>query len=116
MCHEAVARPGHGVHADEERRVAPVLEGAGVLGRLLLDDELAPLVELLGDQRVERPALAGAVAVHDDHLGRAAGAGAAHRGVDLLGVELSPLLVERLAAGDLLPVRDARRRPPCRSR
>ena len=36
-----------------------------------------------------------------------AGPGAAHRGVDLLRVELAPLLVEGLAAVDLLPVRDA---------
>ena len=55
-------------------------------------------IELLRDQRVERPALARAVAVHDDDLGRAAGLGAANRGVDLAGVEPAPFLVHRVAA------------------
>jgi hypothetical protein len=39
-----------------------------VLRRRALDDVLADGVEILGDQRVERPALPGAVAVEDDDL------------------------------------------------
>ena len=53
----------------------------------LLDDELAVGVEQLGDQRVEASSAAGAVAVHDDDLGRARGLRAAHGRVDLLRVE-----------------------------
>src|SRR6185437_7905418 len=77
-----------------------------VLGPLLLDDVLAGGVEQLVDERVEVPALARAVAVHDDDLGRPGGARAAHRGVDLLRVELAALLVHRVAARHLLPPDD----------
>src|SRR5262249_16408685 len=76
-------------------------------GPLALDDELAALVELVGDQRVERPALARAVTVHDDDLGRAARERAPDGRVYLLRVQPPALLVERLAPGDLLPVGDA---------
>src|SRR5204862_6333063 len=41
----AVRRSGHGVHADEQRRVAPVLEELGVAGPPALHDELAAGVE-----------------------------------------------------------------------
>ena len=94
------------VHPDEERRVAALLEELRVLRPLVLHDPLAVGVELVRDQRVERPALACAVAVHDDDLRRAGGLRAAHARVDLLGVELAAFLVERLAAGDLLPLDD----------
>ena len=72
VVHQAVGRAGHRVHADEQRGVAAVLEEPVYSVHSLLDDELDARVELLGDQRVERPALAGAVAVHDHDLGRAA--------------------------------------------
>ena len=71
VVHAAVARTGPGVHAHQQRRVAALLERLGVLRPEALDDELDPLVEVLGQQGVERPAAAGAVAVHDDDLGRA---------------------------------------------
>ena len=48
-------------------------------------------------ERVERPALARAVAVHDHDLARACRLRAAHGRVDLLRVELAPFLVQRLA-------------------
>ena len=95
MVEDAVARPGHRVHADEERGIAALLEEAGVARPLLLDDELAGGVEVFGDQRVEAEALTCAVAVHDDDLGRAGGLRAAHGCVDLAGVELAPLLEHR---------------------
>ena len=60
---DAVGGAGHRVHADEERRIAAFLEEARVARPLLLDDVLARGVEIFGDQRVERVALAGAVAV-----------------------------------------------------
>ena len=84
----------------------PRLEELRVLRPLVLDDELAVRVEVLGDEGVERPALPRAVAVHDDDLGRAGGLRAAHGSVDLLRVELAPFLVQRLAAGGLLPLHD----------
>src|SRR5207245_415817 len=74
---------------------------------LFLHDELASRVEVFGNQRVERPLIAGAVAVHDDDLAGARHLRAAHGGVDLLGVELSALLIRRtLAARRLLPLDD----------
>src|SRR4051812_19587234 len=91
----AFGRPGPRVHADEERGVDALLEELGVLRPLVLHHELAVGVEILGDQRVERVAAAGTVAVHRDDLGRAGGLGAAHGRVDLLGVELAALLEER---------------------
>ena len=107
VVHDAVGRAGHRVHADEERRVAALLEELRVLRPLLLDDEVAARIEQIGDQRVERPAPAGAVAVHHDDLARAAGERAPHGGVDLLGVEAGAIGVERLSARRLLPLRDA---------
>ena len=101
------ARAGHRVHADEERGVAALLEELRVTRPLLLDDELAVGVELLGDQRVEREAAAGAVAVHDDDLRRSGRLRAAHGGVDVLRVELATLLEQRLAGVGLLPPSDA---------
>ena len=107
MIHDSVGRARAGVHPDEERGVAAALEEGGVLGPLVLDDELAVGIEILGDERVERPSLPGAVAIHDNDLGGARGFGAAHGRVDLLRVELAALLVQRLAAGRLLPLHDA---------
>ena len=98
VVHPAPAGTGHGVHPDEERRVAALLEELGVLGPVLLDDVLAVRVEEIRDERVERPLLAGAVAVHDDDLRRSRGLRAADGGVDLLGVELAALVVHRGAA------------------
>ena len=95
----AVGGARHRMHADEERRVAARLEEAGVLGPLLLDDVLAARVEQVGDQRVEVVRAAGAVAVHDDDLGRAGRLRAAHGRVDLLGVEDAALVVRLLSAG-----------------
>ena len=95
------------VLADEQRDVAALLEHLGVLGPLVLDDELAARVERLRDQRVERPVAARAVAVHHDDLGRAAGERAAHGRVELLGVEPPALLVAGLARAHLLPAADA---------
>ena len=96
---DAVGRARHRVHADEERRVAARLEEARVLRPLLLHDVLARGIEELGDERVEVVRAAGAVAVHDDDLGRAGRLRAAHGRVDLLGVEDAALVVELLAAG-----------------
>jgi hypothetical protein len=107
VAHLAVARARHRVHADEERRVAAVLERTGVLRPLALDDELAAVVEQVGPQRVERLVAAGAVAVHHHDLGRTAGPRAADGGVDLLGVEGAAFLVQRIARPDPAPVRDA---------
>ena len=92
------------VHADEERRVDALLQKLGVLGPLVLDDELAVGVELLGDQRVERVAAARAVAVHSDDLGRSRRLRAAHGRVDLAGVELPSLFEERRVACGAGPV------------
>ena len=103
----AVRRAVHRVHADEERGVAARLEERRVLGPLLLHDELAVGVEQVGHERVERPAAAGAVAIHDDDLGRPRRFRAAHGRVDLLGVEAPALLVHRVAAARLLPLDDA---------
>src|SRR5439155_10281221 len=61
----------------------------------------------IGHERVEAPCLAGAVAVHDDDLRRPSRAGAAHRRVDLLGVQTAALLVHRIAARRLLPLDDS---------
>src|ERR1700730_3598411 len=98
------SRPG--VHPDEERSVTALFQKAGVLGPVLLDDELAARIEELGDQRVEVPASPGSMAVHDHHLGGAPREGATHGGVDLLGVEPAALFVKRLASADLLPLGD----------
>src|SRR4029453_5586303 len=103
---DAVGSACHRVHADEERRVATFLEKAGVLRPLFLDDVLARGIELLGEQRVERVALAGAVAVHDDDLGRPGRLRAADRGVDLPGVELAPLLEHESARIRLVALHD----------
>jgi len=53
---DAVARARPRLHADEERRVASVLEELRVLRPLLLGDELAAGVEVVGKEGVERPA------------------------------------------------------------
>src|SRR5436190_16221230 len=98
VVHHAVRGPRPRVHADEQRRVDAPLQELGVLGPFVLDDELAVRVEVLGDQRVERVAVAGAVAVHHHDLGSAPGLGAPHGGVDLLGVEPAALLIERRVA------------------
>src|SRR6266540_6645959 len=104
---DAGCRPRAGVHADEERSVAPFLEEARVARPLVLHDELAGRIELVRDERIERPALARAVAVHHHDLGRAGRLGAPNSGVDLLRIEAPPLLVHRRAALDLLPLDDA---------
>ena len=106
MREHAVACARHRVHADEERGVDARLEVLDVLRPLVLHDVLAVGIELLRDQGVEGPALAGAVAVHDDDLRGAAGLRTAHGGVDLTGVEAARLLVHRVAARDLLPLDD----------
>ena len=98
--------PGTRVLADEQRDVAALLEHRGVLGPARLDDELAARVERVGDQRVERPVAARAVAVHDHDLARAARERAADGRVDLLGVEPPALLVAGGAGAHLLPARD----------
>jgi hypothetical protein len=100
----AVGRARHRVHADQQRGVASLLEELGVLRPLLLHDEVAARVELVGNQRVEGPALAGAVAVHDDDLRRTARERPPHRRVDLLGVEPRSLGMERLATRDIGPI------------
>src|SRR5262249_47680459 len=73
---------------------------------LALDDVLAVGIELVRDQRVERPALPRAVTVHYHDLGRAGSLRAAHRRVDLVRVEPPPFLVQLLATRDLLPLHD----------
>src|SRR5215218_2969178 len=103
---DAVSRAGHRVHRDEQRRVDALLEVVDVLRPLVLDHELAGRVELLGDQRVERPPLARAVTVHDDDLGRAGSLRPADGRVDLAGVEAAALLEHRVPAVALLPLRD----------
>ena len=107
MVHDPVPRARARVHADEERGVATFLQEARVLRPLLLHDELAGGVEQVRDQRVERPALPRAVAVHDDDLRGAGRLRAANGGVDLLGVEPAAFLVHRVAARRLLPLDDA---------
>src|SRR5919197_3625467 len=106
VVHDPVGRARARVHPDEERRVAALLEERGVLRPLLLGDDLAGGIDQLRDERVEAPALAGAVVVHDDDLGRAGGLGAPHGCVDLLGVEAPALLVHDVAADDLLMLHD----------
>ena len=49
VVHHPAPRAGHRMHADEERRVDSALEELRVLGPLVLDDEVAGLVEQLGD-------------------------------------------------------------------
>jgi len=96
----AVGDARHGVHADEQRRVATGLEEGRVLRPLLLHDVLAVGVEEVGNERVEAIVAARAVVVHDDDLGRAGRLRAPHGGIDLLGVEDATLLVElRVTAG-----------------
>ena len=51
-----------------------------------------------GISELKYHSLAGAVAVHDDDLGRPRRLGAAHGGIDLLRVEAAALLVHRGAA------------------
>src|SRR5205807_888631 len=106
----AVRRAGLRMHPDEERGVAALLEQLGVLGPVVLHDELAVRVELVGNEGVERPFLARAVTVHDHDVLRARGLRAAHGSVDLLGVELAPFVVRALLlrAVGLLPLDDAR--------
>ena len=48
------------------------------------------------------------MAIHDHDLGRAGGAGAPHRRIDLLGVEAATFLVHLMPTGHLLPLDDAR--------
>ena len=71
MVHDAVSGTRPSVHADEERGIAAGLEELRVLRPLVLDDELAVGIEVLGHEGVERPPLPRAMAVHDDDLGRA---------------------------------------------
>src|SRR4051794_19147610 len=99
------ARPR--VHPDEERRVATLLQKAGVFGPLVLNHPFAAGVEGLGQERVEGPALARTVAIHHHDIARPGREGPAHRGVDLLRVKTPRLLEERLAAVALLRLDDA---------
>jgi hypothetical protein len=108
MAEDSIGRPGACVHRDEQRGVASLLENAGVLRPLLLNDELATGIELLRKKRVERPPLARAVTVHDHDLIRSGCDRAADGGVDLLRVQLSTFLVEGFAGGHLLPLGDPR--------
>src|SRR5207237_9408677 len=73
----------HRVHPDEERGIATLLEELRVLRPLLLDDVFATRIKQVWNERVERPALPGAVTVHDDDLGRTGGPRAAHCRVGL---------------------------------
>ncbi len=107
MAQHAVGRPGARMHPDQQAGVAALLEQLGVARPGVMCDPVAVRVEQLGNQRVECPAATGAVAIHDDDLGGAGGLGAAHRRVDLLGVELAALLVHRRTTVDLLPHDDA---------
>src|SRR5919204_8611 len=70
---------------------AALLEELRVLGPVVLHDVLAVRVEEVRDERVERPLLSGAVAVHDDDLLGAGRLRAAHGRVDLLRVEPAAL-------------------------
>ena len=94
------------MHSNEQGGVDAALEILDVLGPLILDDVLAVGVEFLRYQRVERPSLAGAVAVHHHYLGRAGGFRPADRGVYLTGVQPPALLVHRVSAGDLIEPND----------
>ena len=78
-----------------------------------LDDVLAGRVEQVGDERVEAPRLACAVAVHDDDLVGAGRLRAAHGGVDLLRVELAALLVRSRRRRVVCSHGRCRRRLPC---
>ena len=89
------------MHRDEERCVAAALEEVRVLRPLLLHDELAVGVELLGNQRVERPVLPGAMAIHDDDLCCTRFLHTAHGSVDLFGVQLPALVVRDIAGGSV---------------
>src|SRR5207249_11844721 len=70
-------------------------------------DVLAGGIEQLGEKRGEVVCAAGAVAVHDDDLGRTGRLRPAHGRVDLFGVEHTALVVGLLATGGLLPLDDA---------
>ena len=50
MAHHAVRRAGLGVHADEERSVASLLEQLGVLRPVVLDHVLTSSIELVRDE------------------------------------------------------------------
>src|SRR5579862_3372428 len=104
MRHDAVRRPRHRMHPDEQCGVAALLEELRVLRPFALNHELAVGIEVGGQQRVERVVAARAVAVHDDDLGCSGGLRAAHSCVDLLRVELARLVVERLVAARLRPL------------
>ena len=108
MAHHAVRRSGLGVHADEERSVASLLEQLGVLRPVVLNHVLTSSIELVRDERVEGPLPACAVAVHDDDLGRACRTGTTHRRIDLLGVQLTPFVIRALLLRSvrLLPLDD----------
>jgi hypothetical protein len=103
---ELVSRPR--VHTDQQRRVAAFLEEGCVFRPLALHDPFAVGVELFRNQRVERPAFAGTVTVHDDDLRGTGGLRAAYGGIDLFRVEPSAFLVQSLTAGGLLGLDDAR--------
>src|SRR5262245_27963614 len=66
-------------------------------------DPFAVRVEPLWNQRVERPATAGAMTIDDDDLAGSRSLRATHGRVDLLGIELAALFVHRFAALDLIP-------------
>src|SRR6186713_2240808 len=57
VVHDAVSRARASVHADEERGIAASLQELRVLRPLVLGDELAVGIEILGDEGVERPPL-----------------------------------------------------------
>src|SRR4029079_19045677 len=81
-----------------------------VLRPVVLDHVLATRIELVRDQRVERPFLTSAVTVHHHDLLRASGFRTADGAVDLLGVELATLVVRALLllTVGLLPLDDSR--------
>src|SRR5205085_6197398 len=68
VVHVAELLAGAGVHPDEQRGVAALLEERRVARPLLLYDPLAVGMQVLCDQRVERPVAAGAMAVHEEDL------------------------------------------------
>ena len=91
----------------------PRLEELRVLRPLVLNDQLAVGIEVLGHEGVERPPFPApwqsmtTISVAPPAFAPRTAALISSR------VELAPFLVERLAAGDLLATSRFRRRPPC---
>ena len=107
VAEDAIGRARARVHADEQRRVAALLEQFGVTRPRVMRHPFTVRIEQFGNEGIEIPPAARAVTIdHHDLLG-AGGLGAAHRRVDFLGVKSPAFVIERRTAGDLFPDDDA---------